>query len=279
MTGASGVVGPYLCQRLDAEGLRITTLGRTRTAHRSIIADLARPLELSGDGGFDVLVHMAPLWLLPDNLELIAASGVHRLIAFSSTSAETKKRSGQVSEQELAQRLSSAEQRITDSAGKLGMRITILRPTMIYGFGRDGNIMVIATLIRRFGFFPIAGSGQGLRQPVHALDLVESVVRCMYAGSTAGKTYNLGGGEQLTYKQMVQRIFHALGRTPRTLHLPVPLYSALINIGLKLNMITGMSSAAAARMGEDLSFDTTPAQSDFGYRPSAFLENSVRDLP
>ena len=273
------MVGPHLCQRLDEEGLHITTLGRTQTAHRSIIADLAQPSELAVDGSFDVLVHMAPLWLLPDNLETIAASGVHRLIAFSSTSAETKKHSRQASEQELAQRLSTAEKRITEIVAKLGIRTTILRPTMIYGFGRDSNIMVIAALVRRFGFFPIAGSGQGLRQPVHTLDLVESVERCMCAGSTDGKTYNLGGAEQLTYKKMVHRIFHALGRTPRTLHVPVPLYSALINIGLKLNMISGMSPGAAARMDEDLCFDAAPAQHDFGYRPSAFLENSVRDLP
>jgi len=132
VTGANGVVGPHLCQRLDAEELRITTLGRTPTAHRSIIADLAQPSDLVVGGGFDVLVHTAPLWLLPDNLETIAASGVHRLIAFSSTSAETKKHSRQVSEQELAQRLSTAEQRITKITVKAGIRTTILRPTMIY---------------------------------------------------------------------------------------------------------------------------------------------------
>ncbi len=164
--------------------MNIATLGRTRTAHSSIIADLAQPSALAVNGRFDILVHMAPLWLLPDNLENIAASGVHRLIAFSSTSAETKMHSGQMPEQELARRLSVAEQRISESAGKLGIRSTVLRPTMIYGFGRDSNIMVIAALVRRFGFFPIAGSGQGLRQPVHTLDLVESVVRCMRSGAT-----------------------------------------------------------------------------------------------
>ena len=280
VTGASGVVGPHLCRRLNMDGMLIGTLGRGRVADSpTIVADLVRPSELVIDGRFDILVHTAPLWLLPDNLERFAACGIHRIIAFSSTSVETKKHSEHFYDQKLAQRLYAAEQDTGAAAEKLGIRLTVLRPTMIYGFGRDRNIMVIARLARRFGFFPVAGSGKGLRQPVHVLDLVEAVAGCMNASSTVGKSYNLGGAEKLTYKAMVQRIFRALGRTPRILHLPAPAYGALIETGLKLNVISGLSSAAATRMDEDLCFDSAPAQRDFGYSASAFLENPARDLP
>ncbi len=268
-----------MCEMLQARALRVCTLGRSRGRHgNTILADLAQPEALSLNGQFDVLVHMAPLWLLPENMERILASGVRRVIAFSSTSVESKQSSAEAADRELARALLSAEDRIKETAAASNIALTLFRPTMIYGFGRDGNIMAIAALIKRIGVVPIAGSGSGLRQPVHSLDLANAAGRCMEIGSTIGQTYNLGGAEKLSYKNMVQRIFIALGRKPRILHIPQPLYRAFIGVAVKLNMIGEVSSGAAARMNEDLCFDMGPAATDFGYRGSGFLENPARDL-
>lgn len=274
------MVGPCLCEMLKARALRVCTLGRTRGRHgNTILADLAQPEALRLNGQFDALVHMAPLWLLPENLERILASGVRRVIAFSSSSAESKQNSAEASDRELARVLVSAEDRIKEAAASSNIALTLFRPTMIYGFGRDGNIMAIAALIKRLGVFPIAGSGSGLRQPVHSLDLADAAIKCMETGSTIGQTYNLGGAEKLSYKNMVRRIFIALEREPRILHIPQPLYRALIGVAVKLRMIGEVSSGAAARMNEDLCFDMGPAATDFGYTGSGFLENTARDLP
>lgn len=280
VTGANGVVGPCLCELLQAESMSVGTLGRAPGGHlNGIVADLGKPESLVLNERFDLLIHMAPLWLLPQNLERFTEAGVKRMIAFSSTSAGSKQDSHDASDRELAGALLSAEEQVRKGAADSGIGLTLFRPTMIYGFGRDGNVSAIVRMIRRLGFFPIAGAGSGLRQPVHALDLAVAAQSCMDSETAIDKTYNLGGADILNYREMVQRIFQGMARTPRILHLPTPLYRTLIGIAVRANVIGGVSSGAADRMNEDLSFDTAPAQNDFGYRGSAFLDNPARDLP
>lgn len=280
MTGASGVLGEPFCRRLEQEGCRIATLGRPGPGRTpSLAGDLAAPGTLKLEGRFDVLLHLAPLWLLPDNLPAFAAAGVRRVVALGSTSAQTKRSSSDRSDRAIASSLGQAEDRCRELAGDLELDLTLLRPTMIYGFGRDRNVTAIASLIHRIGFFPVAGAAKGLRQPVHALDVVEAGVRCTDNASTFARTYDLGGGERLSYRHMVERIFRAMGLKPRIVGLPVALYRALIAVALRAGLVGGLSPAAAERMNEDLCFDNDPAARDFGYRPAGFLEHPRRDLP
>ena len=280
VTGSSGVLGNPLCTRFKADGYDLTTLGRyPSTQARSIVGDLSQPGTISLTDHFDILVHSAPLWLLPSNLEAIVQSGVLRIIAFSSTSVETKRKSRHRLDQSIVLALSNAENRLRQLADELGIKLTLLRPTMIYGFGKDKNVTTIAKFIQRFGFFPIAGSGRGLRQPVHALDLVEASIQCIDKEVTFDKTYNLGGGEQLSYKHMVERIFLGLNRSPRILQIPLSIYKTLVRVALRLKVASGVTVETVQRMNEDLCFDNGPAERDFGYQGSKFLQNPVQDLP
>ena len=122
-------------------------------------------------GSADCLVHAAPIWLLPPWLPRAADAGVHRLVAFSSTSRFTKQGSGSPRERETARRLAEAEDAVQEACRRRGIRWTILRPTLVYGGGRDRNVSDVARFVARFGFFPIAGRGTGRRQPVHGADL------------------------------------------------------------------------------------------------------------
>lgn len=90
----------------------------------------------------------------------------------------------------------------------------ILRPTLIYGRGRDRNITVIARFIRRFGFFPVLGRATGLRQPVHAEDVALACHRALEAPAATNRAYNISGGETVTYREMVRRVFLALEGGP-----------------------------------------------------------------
>ena len=269
-----------MCELLGAGAIRFRTLGRSGGGYgNGITADLSQPGTFHFEERFDVLIHMAPLWLLPDNLEQMIAAGVRRIIAFSSTSAVSKRHSPDASDRALADTLLSAEDRLRERVSSENVGLTLFRPTMIYGYGRDGNVMAIARLIDKLGFFPVAGQGKGLRQPVHAGDLARSALDCIEAESTVGKTYNLGGAEILSYREMVHRIFTAMDRKPRIVHIAPAIYSALIGVAARLKLTGGTSPGAALRMNEDLCFDTAPAEADFGFRGSGFLENPARDLP
>src|SRR3546814_13302047 len=92
---------------------------------------------------------------------------------------------------------------------------------MIYGQGREKNSSVMARFIRRFAFFPLFGSAQGLRQPIHAEDVAAACVVALQAPGAANRAYNLSGGETLAYREMVARAFAALGRPARLVTVPL----------------------------------------------------------
>jgi uncharacterized protein YbjT (DUF2867 family) len=223
--------------------------------------------------GFDaagVLIHSAPLWLLPPWLPVFADLGVRRLVAFSSTSRFTKEASRSSRERAMALRLGEAEGALTDICRRRQIHWTVFRPTLIYGGGRDRNVSEIARLIARLGFFAISGPGRGLRQPVCAEDLAGACLDVIDNPATYEQSYEMPGGETLTYADMVARIARGVGRRPRLLHLPVPLLRAVLTVAGLLPGYEYLTPEMANRMNEDLVFDSTPARRDFGYDPAPF---------
>jgi nucleoside-diphosphate-sugar epimerase len=153
----------------------------------------------------------------------------------------------------------------------------ILRSTLIYGRGRGLNLSRIAHLITRFGFFPVVGPAIGQRQPLHAEDLAIACIQALEAEDLAGNTYDVSGGETLSYYEMVGRIFDALGKPRRFVHLPMPIFSALMSCARLMPGLSDITLGMARRMNEDLVFDHTRAVRDFGFAPRPF-KPKLRDL-
>jgi hypothetical protein len=67
---------------------------------------------------------------------------------------------------------------------------------------------------------------------------------------------------------MVERVFEGLGRKPRILAVPPPVW----RLGLVLAgpLMKGATSAMGDRMAQDLTFDPSQATADFGWSPRAF---------
>lgn len=276
VNGAGGLVGGPLADRMERAGLDVVRSGRTRRGRGWLVWDMTGPASTLEDR-FDCVVHAAPLWLLPDHMAALAAAGVARLVAFGSTSALTKRQSASRADRALASSLSRAEERLAEESARLGMNMTLFRPTMVYGYGRDENISTIARFARRYGFFPVAGRAAGRRQPVHADDLVNAVMAALDEAGTFGRTYNLTGGETLTYRAMVARIFEGLGRPARIFSVPTALYGTLLAAAGIVKQ--GVSPSMAGRMNQDMVFDASRARADFGFDPQGFLEHPERDLP
>ena len=213
-------------------------------------------------------IAVCPLWKVPSHLPLLAAAGARRLVAVSSTSLFTKSTSVSTAERWLAARLAAAEDEVLDQARAHTIAATILRPTMIYDGIHDQNVMAIAGFIRRWGFFPIAGAAEGLRQPVHADDVAAAAVALLTHDGLAS-TYDISGGETLPYREMVRRIFRWLDQPPRLATVPLPLIRAA---GPLVGLLPGLGRlpAMAARMNEDLVFDHGAATRDFGFQPRSF---------
>ena len=93
-------------------------------------------------------------------------------------------------------RLIEAEDRFVVWAKSRGIEWVILRLTLIYGLGRNKNISEIAGFIRRFGFFPVLGRAQGLRQPIHVEDVPAACVSALRAPDAVNRAHNISGGER-----------------------------------------------------------------------------------
>lgn len=228
--------------------------------------------------GCQSLIHLAPVWTLPTHLPSLADSGIRRLIAFSSTSRFTKQDSANTAERAIVQRLIDAEQAIQSQCAKSGIQWTLFRPTLIYGLNRDRNVADIARFIRRFHFFPIAGKGSGLRQPVHACDLARACLDALQEPASNSRDYNLSGGETLDYSEMVKRIFEAEGLSPRLLHIPLAPLRLLLRLMSLLPGYGHLNAEMADRMNRDLVYAHASASRDFGYRPREFSPHSTTSI-
>ncbi len=282
VTGASSQVGHFLLPRLRAAGFAVSALSRNPQSSAIgvdwLLGDLQRNIDWSPASGARALIHAAEITLLESQLEPLAQLGVRRLIAFSSTSRLTKRESSDPAERRLAQALANAEQELSRSCEALGIAWTLFLPTLVYGAGLDHNVSFIAQFIRRFGWFPLVGGGRGLRQPVHADDLAAACLAALDNPKAQGSIYALTGGETLSYRAMVERVFQGLGRTPRLLPVPLGLLRAAIRAGRLLPAYRRLSPQMADRVNQDLCFDSGPARRDFGYAPRGFrFEPSPRN--
>ena len=196
--------------------------------------------------------------------------GVKRLIAFGTTSRFYKHASADPDERKLMRDIIAADEQFATECRLRHIRWTLFRPTLIYGCGRDRNITFIANWIRRFGFFPLSADGRGLRQPVHAADLAKACSDALDNPRTFDRAYNLSGGSTLTYRAMVEVVFHGLGRRPRLLRLPLGLFRAAIRLARSLPGFADISTEMATRMGVDMCFDHGDATADFGFAPRPF---------
>jgi len=274
--GGTSLIGRYLLDRLAAEGAAAHVVSRKPPESSSrptrsiswVEADLAEGDLAAKLPSVSAVLSLSPIWLLPQALPALAQAGAQRLVAVSSTSVVTKANSPEASERAVAARLAVGEDATRRFCDAAGIAWTILRPTMIYAEGRDRNVSRLAGVIRRFGILPLAGSGAGLRQPVHADDLAAATLAILDNPATFGRTYELPGGETLTYRAMAERVFEGLGRTPRIFSVPPRLWALALKLASPV--VPGATAAMGGRMSQDLSFDPAPARRDFGWSPRPF---------
>lgn len=274
--GATSLVGTCLLPLLKQAGWQVTAFSR-RASEQMHNGVAWRPLGYSShppavEEGKELpfWLCLAPIWVLPEHFALLEAHGVRRLVALSSTSRFTKEDSPDPEEQGVAGRLAEAEALVQAWAEERGVEWVILRPTLIYGLGRDKNIAEIARFIRRFGFFPVFGGAGGLRQPVHAQDVAGACLAALQTPASANCAYNLSGGETLSYRDLLAGVFAALGRRPLLLPVPLSLFRIAVALLRCMPRYRQWSPAMAERMNRDLLFDHSKAARDLAFTPRAF---------
>ena len=268
--GASGMVGQFLLPRLSAAGLRVLAVSRRAQPAlpdgQWLQAALDQPLPVPP--GSEATISCGP----PDAFArwyADAATGAGPVVALGSMSAVSKRTSPDPLERELAARLVASEQQLLASAAQRGARAVILRPTLIYGSGRDRSLARIARFARRWRMYPRLHGASGLRQPVHADDLAQACLALLTP--PAAGVYAVGGGERLDCAQMIERTCCSLEVACLPIPLPVAVLGSRAIAGIARAMGWGaLHAASIARLREDLVADNGPAARDFGWAPRPF---------
>jgi uncharacterized protein YbjT (DUF2867 family) len=92
---------------------------------------------------------------------------------------------------------------------------TIVRPAVIFG-AEDEFFNMFARLSMVSPVLPLIGGGKTKMQPIYVGDVAKAVAVILGHDQTAGKTFELGGPEILTFKDIYARLF-AHTRRPRCL--------------------------------------------------------------
>lgn len=265
LTGATSQLGFAALPLLADASVDVVSLSRHPVATRSEHVEWkqgALPDAMPALPALDAIISFGPLDGLAAWLSTQAIAPAPAVVATSSMSAVSKRESEVPEDRAVAARLLQGEAALQRECERLGMRWTILRPTMIYGVGLDRNLTPIARRALRWHVFPIP-PGRGLRQPVHAQDVARAALSAVQHDAAASRIIEIGGGERLRADEMFRRVRASLDRSTLPLAVPpiaLPLASRL------LPRLRG----ALSRLDQDLIADNSVAVDVLGVEPRPF---------
>ena len=303
LTGATGFVGSHVARAYAAEGAELRLLTRTTSTRAAIeglkaelvVGDLRQPESLrTALRGCDALVHVAAdyrLWVR-DPKEMYAANvdgtrellriareeGVAKVVYTSSVATMGFKTDGSIVDESTPVSLKDmigpykrskfmAEQVAVDAA-KSGVDVVIVNPTTPIG-ERDikptptGRI-VVDFLKRKFPAYVETGLNL-----VDATECARGHIQALEKGRS-GERYILGG-ENLTLKQILDRLAAITGLKSPTVKLP---YVFAFATGVVDEMVTGRllgreprATIDAVRMGRKMMFvSSAKAERELGWQ-------------
>jgi 2-alkyl-3-oxoalkanoate reductase len=242
VTGATGLLGSHLVERLVARGERVRALVRP-TSDRSLlpqlgaevtVGDLHEPETLTrAVAGADVVYHCAARvgdwgsWadfraqVIDATRNLVGAcraGEVGRLLHVSSVAVygHPPRKEWITEDEPLGQRLRfldhycRAKVRAEQLVWRSGLGVTVVRPSWIYG-PRDRNSLPRLANALRGGWVKIQGAGDNPLNLVHAEDVAEGAVLAANHPDARGRAYHLCSEGGITQRQFLDTLSDALG--------------------------------------------------------------------
>jgi uncharacterized protein YbjT (DUF2867 family) len=156
-----------------------------------------------------------------------------------------------------------------------GLEHVIFRPSFV--FGRDGG--VLPTFIRQVRWspvVPVVGSGETRLQPIWVDDVAEYFASSVDHATAAGRTFELGGPEALTWNELYARIRKVLGVRRGTVHIPFGLVRPAAAIAELLPRPPVTRDQLTMLAAGDNVADMAPALQTFGIEPISVDEQLRR---
>ncbi len=258
VTGATGFTGGHLARALAARGDAVTALVRTASAAAAALArdgiaiakgDLRDPSALAAAaGGVDTVYHIAAMYRqagLRDEVyravnahavkaivEAAARGGVRRVVHCSTVGVHGDVERPPANEDAPLEpgdvyqiTKLEGEQLAREAGARLGVEVTIARPTGIYGPGDRRLLKLFRGVARRR--WVTLGGGEIYYHLTFIDDLIDGFLLCGTHPAAANRTYILAGGEVTTLNALVALVADVAGVPTPTRHLPVwPFWTA-----------------------------------------------------
>ncbi|MFY2763242.1 NAD-dependent epimerase/dehydratase family protein [Arenimonas sp. MALMAid1274] len=269
--GLSGQVGDALRAAWRDSDPRIVAVSRHGHADaprlrwlRGRLEEIAPPPD-----AIAAVASLGPLDAFSHWYQAQGPSGV-RVVALGSTSVHSKPGSPDPAERALARTLAEAEARLAQACAERGCPLTLLRPTLVWGNGRDRNLSRLVALARRWRWLPLPTRAAGLRQPVHVDDVAAAVLAALRSPRPVAGHFDLPGGEALPFDTMVGRALAAGAPGARLLRLPGPLFRTGVRILRHSGRLAASGEGVLARLDQDLWVDPEPARRALALQPRGF---------
>lgn len=108
---------------------------------------------------------------------------------------------------------------IEQALGAAGVPVTTLRTGFIVGPGGTW-LRLLLNLVRRLPVMLLPQWTEATTQPIALNDIVRGLLHCLGTPATYGRTYDVGGPERMTYREMLRRTAQVLGLRRRMATVP-----------------------------------------------------------
>jgi uncharacterized protein YbjT (DUF2867 family) len=224
--GGAGFVGSSLVTKLDQAGYQVKVLSRRREAAKHLILlpnvqvltcdifdnhalkdalkgsdaviNLVGILYESGNNSFENIHHQLPRRVA----QLCEELGIARLLHMSALQANKYAPSAYLKSK------AAGEAAVNEFSKKLD--ITIFKPSVIFGRG-DSFLNMFANLVKYLPVIALAKPNAKF-QPIWVEDVAQCFINALENTETYGKSYELGGSQIFTLKQLVQKVMGILGK-------------------------------------------------------------------
>ncbi len=263
IAGATGFVGGALVSALSSSH-RVIGLSRSPRdggAHEWRTCDLYSLLEveraLEGCDYAIYLVHsMLPSARLTqasfDDLDLVLADNFGRAAARQGVK-QIVYLGGLLPPGEHLSRHLESRREVERALGAHGVPVTALRAGMVVGPG-GSSLHILLSLVRRLPVMVTPKWTASPTQPIALEDVVRAFLRVLGDPAHYGQTYDIGGPDVMSYREMMARTAKVLGRRRRMLG--VPLFSPRLST-LWVSLVTGVPHALVGPLVESLEHPMT----------------------
>jgi NADH dehydrogenase len=284
VTGANGFVGRNLVKRLRQEGLAVRAVTRI-PAKAQALADLGAdvvpgdindlPSLAAAAQGCDRIVHLVGIIQegrgftfrsvhvegTRNVLEAAKQAGAKHLLYQSALGTRD------VAKSEYYRTKWEAEQLVKAS----GIPYTILRPSLIYGPG-DLFTVRLAGTIKLSPVLPVIGSGRSKIQPIYIEDVISCIAKIITGSQHMGKTYEIGGPEQLTYIEVTKAIADVMGVRRPMVHVPMFFIGPMAKMAEAILSKPPVTTDQLIMLQEDNICDRNDLRETFDIEPVKFRE-------